>query len=617
MSAGNDSSPSSPVLDYLNALHADYSPLTEGQVATYIPELARANPDWFGICLATTSGAVYEVGDSRQPFTIQSISKPFVYGLALEDNGRTPVLQKVGVEPTGDAFNSISLDPGTGRPRNPMINAGAIASAGLIAGKTVKTRLRRVLDTLGTYAGRELALDDTVYRSESETGHRNRAIGYMLRNFDVLDGDPTPVVELYFQQCSISVTCRDLGLMAATLANRGLNPVTRKQAIRGEYVESVLSVMGSCGMYDYAGEWIYKVGMPAKSGVAGGVIAVLPGQLGVGVFSPRLDPHGNSVRGIRVCQDLARHLDLHVFNPPSAAESIVRVQFTAADMTSSRVRTPSESQALREFGSRISVYQLQGNLAFATTEAVVRQVMSNLNGGNYLLLDLKRVLALNESACRLLYQLLRKLAELNKSVVFAHTTHLPLLRRYMKVKLAERFDDLYRVFEDHDPALEWCENRLLASVLPGAELESIVPHKNYELFQGLTGNELAALQPLLRRRSFRKGEVVVRKGDEARELFFLSRGHVSVSVTLVSGATKRLAAFSAGMAFGEMAIIDRAPRSATIVADTDVECDVMDREDFDKLGVSHPAIKIRLLENLSLGLCSKLRKVNRDISVFD
>ncbi len=157
---------------------------------------------------------MYEVGDTRQEFTIQSISKPFVYGLALEDNGREAALQRVGVEPTGDAFNSISLDPGTGRPRNPMINAGAIATAALIAGKTAQTKFKRVLEMFSLYAGRWLSLDETVYRSERETGHRNRAIGHMLRNFDKLTGDPAPTTELYFQQCSISVTCRDLGVMA-------------------------------------------------------------------------------------------------------------------------------------------------------------------------------------------------------------------------------------------------------------------------------------------------------------------------------------------------------------------------------------------------------------------
>src|SRR5690349_12140843 len=183
MQAGANSCCTSPIVDYFKQLHEEYAPVTEGQVATYIPELAKANPDWFGICLVTTNGSVYEVGDSGQAFTIQSISKPFVYGIALEDNGRAPVLQKVGVEPTGDAFNSISLDPGTGRPRNPMINAGAIASAGLVEGRNGHVKLRRVIETLGLYAGRELSLDEAVYRSESETGHRNRAIGYMLRNF--------------------------------------------------------------------------------------------------------------------------------------------------------------------------------------------------------------------------------------------------------------------------------------------------------------------------------------------------------------------------------------------------------------------------------------------------
>src|SRR5262249_31743055 len=251
-------------LDYLRRLHGECSGVTGGNVATYIPELAKANPEWFGICLATTTGSVYEVGDSVQPFTIQSISKPFVYGLALEDHGRAHVLSRVGMEPTGDVSNPISLDPGTGRPRNPMINAGAIATTGLISGKSPRTRLKRLLETFSACAGRALAIDEAVYHSESQTGHRNRAIGHMLRNFNMLEDDPTPTVELYFQQCSILVTCRDLAIMAATLANRGINPVTGRQALRGEYVESVLSVMGSCGMYDFAGEWIYSIGMPAK-----------------------------------------------------------------------------------------------------------------------------------------------------------------------------------------------------------------------------------------------------------------------------------------------------------------------------------------------------------------
>ena len=286
----------SPVLRHLQELHREVALNQNGSLATYIPELARANPDWFGICVVTTAGSVYEIGDSQVPFTIQSISKPFVYGMALEDNTRADVLAKIGIEPTGDAFNAISLEPETGRPRNPMINAGAIAAAGMIAGKTPAIRLQRILQSFSLCAGRELAIDESVYRSESETGHRNRAIGHMLRNFNIINEAPEPVVELYFKQCSISVTCRDLGVMAATLANRGVNPLTQKRALRGEYVESVLSVMASCGMYDYAGGWLYRIGMPAKSGVAGGVIAVLPGQLGIGVFSPPLDAREQRAR---------------------------------------------------------------------------------------------------------------------------------------------------------------------------------------------------------------------------------------------------------------------------------------------------------------------------------
>ena len=613
----NSSNCSSPVIDSLRQLHQTHAPCPEGKVATYIPELAKADPNWFSICLVTVNGAVYEVGDSTQPFTIQSISKPFVYGLALEDNGRGPVLEKVGVEPTGDAFNSISLDPETGRPRNPMINAGAIATAGLVAGKTTATRLKRLLDMFSLYAGRELAIDESVYQSENETGHRNRAIGHMLRNFNVLESDPTPVVELYFKQCSVSVNCRDLGIMAATLANRGVNPVTGKQAIRGEYVESVLSAMGSCGMYDYAGEWIYNVGMPAKSGVSGGIIAVLPGQLGVGVFSPPLDARGNSVRGIRVCQDLSRHLDLHLFNRPSIGRFTIRTKFSGGEVSSSRVRTQEEIRALRESGRGIKVYQLQGNLTFTTTEVVVHDLIEAVESIDHLIIDLKRVLSINESACHLLLEVLRKLSDLGKPVLFAHADRTPLLRRFMKAKLGPRFEELFRGFDDLDPAMEWCENRLLEKTLPGWSLDRTVRHERYELFDSFTEAEVALVTALFERRRYQPGETVINLGDAARELFFIARGSVSVTISLPTGTAKRLATFSAGMAFGEMALIDGAPRSARIVADSEVECDLLTREDFERLGRAHPEIKIKLLENLCLGFCRNLRKANRQMSVLD
>ena len=605
----------SPIQDFLAELHRKCAAVDAGEVATYIPELAKANPDSFGICLVTANGAVYEVGDTRQEFTIQSISKPFVYGLALEDNGREATLEKVGVEPTGDAFNSISLDPGTGRPRNPMINAGAIATAGLIAGKTANSRFKRILETFSLYAGRELKVDHTVYLSECETGHRNRAIGHMLRNFDKLNGDPAPTTEIYFQQCSIAVNCRDLGLMAATLANHGVNPLTGKQALRGEYVESVLSVMGTCGMYDYAGEWLYNVGIPAKSGVAGGVLAVLPGQIGIGVFSPRLDAHGNSVRGIRVCQELSRNLDLHLFNRPVAGKSTIRLKFSGAEFNSSHVRTAAESETLRELAKAIQVYQLQGHLAFATTEPLVRDVLENAEDIQYLILDLKRVLSLNESAGHLLHSLVGKLGHAGKTIFFTHCEHLPLLRRMMKKKLAGKFAELFTTFPDNDLALEWCEERLLENTSHAHAANYKAKPADYLLFKGFSRAELEIIQPLLQPRAFKHGQNILNAGDDAREVFFLTRGHVSVY--LPGEERHRLATFSPGMSFGEMAFLDGAPRSANIVADTDAECHALALEDFQQLGKTHPAIKIKLLEQLCLDLTSKLRKANRELNVFE
>ena len=213
-----------------------------------------------------------------------------------------------------------------------MINAGAIATAGLVPGATPAERQAKLLGLFSEFAGRELAIDDAVYRSERDTGHRNRAIAHLLRNFDILTGEPEEPLDLYFRQCSISVTCRDLAVMAATLASGGVNPVTQRRVLQPQNTGRLLSIMSSCGMYDYAGEWIYNVGMPAKSGVAGGILAVLPGQLGIGVFSPPLDPKGNSVRGIRVCNDLSQDFGLHLFNTPRVVTPALRQVQTAAEV---------------------------------------------------------------------------------------------------------------------------------------------------------------------------------------------------------------------------------------------------------------------------------------------
>jgi glutaminase len=304
----------SPFRTYLNELYEKYCTLNDGTVADYIPELTLADPNWFGICAVTVDGQVYEVGNCDQTFTIQSISKAFVYGLALEDHGRDYVNSKVSVEPTGEAFNAIVLDEATNRPYNPMVNAGAIATSDLIKGQNSTERLKRILDMFKRYTGCEPDIDVPVFLSEKSTGNRNRAIAYLMLNFGMVSDKIEETLDLYFQQCSILVNAKDLGMMAATLANGGVNPVTGERAIDERYVQDVISVMLTCGMYDSSGEWAYRVGMPAKSGVGGGITAVAPGKLGIGTFSPPLDAKGNSVRGIKVCEDLSRDFGLHLFN---------------------------------------------------------------------------------------------------------------------------------------------------------------------------------------------------------------------------------------------------------------------------------------------------------------
>ena len=297
----------------VNELYEDHRSLTDGEVATYIPELAKANPDHFGICVVTAGGRVFEAGDCDVPFTIQSGSKPFTFGMALEEFGHERVWRHVDVEPSGDAFNSIELN-GTNRPHNPMINSGAITVTALLLQRHGAATFDHVLACFSAAAGRQLSIDQGVYESERRTGHRNRAIAHLLLNFGLVPEDVEAALDVYFRQCAILVTCRDLAMMAATLSNMGRNPVTDEGVFDVRCVKDMLSIMFTCGMYDYSGQWAYRVGVPAKSGVGGGVMAVVNRQIGIATYSPRLDAHGNSRRGIEVCVDLASRLGLHVFD---------------------------------------------------------------------------------------------------------------------------------------------------------------------------------------------------------------------------------------------------------------------------------------------------------------
>jgi glutaminase len=600
--------PKSPILNYLESLLARFQGLTDGEVASYIPELKLANPESFGICVATRDGFVYEVGASRELFTIQSMSKPLTYGRALEENGEDAVLQKIGVEPSGDAFNAISLQHQTGAPLNPLINAGAIAACGLIPGHTMLQKTTNILDTYSRYAGRSLDVDEKVYQSESATGHRNRAISWMLRNFSIIAEEPTATLEAYFQQCSIRVSCRDLALIGATLANGGVNPLTRVRAVGTQYVDNILSVMATCGMYDASGAWLYRTGLPAKSGVSGGLFAVQPGRLGIGVFSPRLDPQGNSVRGVAVCRQLASDLGLHLFDGSHPAATAVRLSTTRRKLASKQRRSQEASDHLRSIGKQLRLFHLQGALVFASVEPVVREFMTRAADTACFVVNLRLVQGIDAAAAGLLAGVRSELMALGKTLLFTEAGA-------WWQNLIDAGVDPDAFYADDDFALEQGENLLLAKRFDTHSWDARVGLGDCALFNGMDQAALATLERLLVTRSYHRGQNIVLIGQASDELFVIVEGSAMVTIPTQEGAA-RVDAVSSGMTVGEIAFIDRSTRSANVTALGKVECLVLTREAFDRLGSEGPEIKVRLLENIARGMSGMLRQANRELAAL-
>ena len=384
----------SPIPSYLDEVLQSVAADRTGVLANYIPELAEVDPERLGASIAMVDGELYASGDTDSLFTIQSISKPFVYALALADRGFEKVLDKVGVEPSGEPFNEISLEDSSGRPLNPMINAGAITTHSLVGTETMNPaeRMERVISGLSAFAGRSLDVDEAVYSSEIEHAHRNLAIAHMLRSHDILTENPAGVVEGYTRQCSLLVTVQDLAMMAATLANYGIQPVTGEQVVPKTVVRQVLSVMFTCGMYNAAGDWATQVGIPAKSGVGGGIIGAVPGQLGLATFSPRLDVHGNSVRGVSLFERFSSDMGMHVMNIPTVARSAIRANY--------RIGT----------GEKITqVIQLQGRIRFAGAERVIREIVDTHYTGTRIALDISRVYSVDEVAQHMLLEIMRRM----------------------------------------------------------------------------------------------------------------------------------------------------------------------------------------------------------------
>lgn len=294
--------------------HAKYRGLKEGKNADYIPALAQVDPKLYGIAVVTVDGQVSKAGDTDSLFSIQSISKVFTLARIIEDLGEQAIEDKIGVDATGQVFNSIvAIEQNQGKEMNPLVNPGAIAAVSLVKGKTGDEKWRQILSTHEQFAGRALQVNEPVYKSEAETNERNRSIAMLLHAYERLYFDPIETTDVYTRQCSINVSASDLAMMAATLANGGKNPKTQKQVVSPMTVSRVLAVMATAGLYDDSGIWLYNVGLPAKSGVGGGLIAVAPGRFGIAVFSPPLDEAGNSVRAQRAITDIVTRLNANPY----------------------------------------------------------------------------------------------------------------------------------------------------------------------------------------------------------------------------------------------------------------------------------------------------------------
>ncbi len=598
----------SPLQQFLAGCYEEFKSDDSGAVADYIPELQRANPAHFGVALVTIDGHVYEVGDSMVEFTIQSVSKAFVFAQALEAVGEERVSAAIGVEPSGEAFNSIRLT-NDNRPFNPMVNAGAIACSGLIHQAYGKFAFERIREKLSQFAGRELGVDDAVHASEALTGNRNRAIAWLLRNYLVVRDDVDAVLDTYFRQCAILVTARDLAVMAATLANRGINPVTGVQVITPHIVARTLSVMTSSGMYDYAGEWIYRVGIPAKSGVGGGIVAALPSQMGLGTFSPNLDSHGNSVRGLKICEALSSRFDLHMLNRSADVRTCIIADYDIYGISSRRSRQPHEQQILDERHSDIRVIELVGALNFAAIDYVTRRLASEPPNAPLLILDFRRVPDMTAAGAQLLAENLTLLGNCGVTAILTGMEPTSAVWKAISARSAE--PRRLRRFALLDEAIEWAEDQVIYRYGGFTSSKETSHLGEQALLADLAPDEIAALAELSTTRRYEAGQRIISAGEPANSLFFLQSGMVSVK--LPSGV--RLASLGPGMEFGEMAIIEQ-QRSADVWADTPVKCLELPLDRFADYRQLHPQIAMKIMRNLSTLLARRLILANAKVDLL-
>ncbi len=571
-----------PITAALNELHASLASDSSGTLASYIPQLAEVDPGQFGLALATLDGRRYQAGDAAVPFTLQSVSKPFVYALALADLGLEEVLSRVGAEPSGEAFNAISLEPGSGRPSNPMVNAGAILTTSLVRGDGPAARFERIRELLSAFAGRPLDMDEKVFASELETGDRNRALAYLMRNAGSLRCDVDEAIDVYFRQCALLATAADVAVMAATLANGGINPCTKATVVSQSIAEHVLAVMASCGMYDYAGEWLLRVGLPAKSGVSGGLVAVSPGQFGIGLFSPPLDARGNSVRAVAASRVLAERFQLHLMHHPGRSAPVIAHAGSAVTTRSGRLRRRKERDVLHAHGGDIDLRSLQGDIEFAAAEVILQSLSAvpaaRPGSARWLVLDVQGISRLHPVAARMLDAAVLELGT-RGIVVVVGDGHRRGLLPHATVELPSP-----------EEALEWCEDALLdrhgALLAPAAEL----PLRDHDVLAALDDEARAVLSAAVSPYTYQREERVLASDDEV--LLLILSGRLAA---YTQGATaRRLGSMGPGTAVTRLQPLDDGRAQPMLVAELPGEGGLLRRAQLERLEREHPRVLARL-----------------------
>lgn len=655
----------SPVQEYLDRLVEQIRPHDQGTNYQAVPSAASMDPSLFGLALTTVEGHCYAAGDADHTFSLQSISKAFTYGMALEDLGPERVQEKIDVEPSGDPFNEISLQAGTGRPDNPMINAGAIATTSLIKGRGGRDRIGRIVNTFSDAAGRELKVSESVFKAEDRSGHRNRALAWLLRSFGILETDPEPSVQDYFRQCSILVTAKDLSMMAATLANQGVNPATGERVFAPRVVRWVLSVMSTCGMYDDAGTWAIEIGLPAKSGVGGGLLVVVPGQMGVGVFSPPLDDHGTSVRGSLAIAQIAQDFGLHYGDVPPLGRSTVRARYDLSEAPSSVPRSVEALQVLEKYGHECRIIEVGGDIGFAEAETLTRAALELDESVRTLVVDVHKVDDFGKAAARLLTQVVRGFLTAGRNLILldddealtrsllahaaesedgplpdplpetsvwpssgptpeespaavdAHTQDsavydLAPSEPQLTDEVAADDEPQFRLFLSRSLALEWIEQRLLAGHAP-----ELVPTGNQEptlspLLERLSEEDAHTLAAFMEPRSYRAGQVIRRTGQPFGGIYFITSGQVELMGQGSGGRRYRQAYLSPGMIFGEIALGQAGRQLTTVRAVGPVTTRVLTAQVISALEESDPQLAIKLWSALARDAYTSVEQMSRE-----